>query len=494
MSSTGEDSWVAALREAEGKDVKDGADQLWGGLGGANGFADDPARVANRLLLDWLSENGVYISEKSSWMEAPHPLGLSTETFDENNDNEASGRGLIARRGINEGDKLFSIPLGLCLTKAACRRVLGPDAVPASTSEYIAIALLAMHEKFLVGESSFWWPYLNILPTTEEVNPSFAWAESELALLEGSPAIAATRSMQLKLRTEYEALKEGIFAKNKAAFPGVDWEELPQVPTGAVAVVKEEAAAAKTEEGGEGAAEEGAEAKEGEAEGKRAAEAAAVMSSNGHSGDGYEWSDGPFSFKNFQWAFTMLFSRAIRLERLSDGEAVALVPYADLINHSPFSAAYINAEPGEKSIFGDEPDKVVVFADRAFKKMEQVFISYGQKSNAELLLLYGFSLDRNPFNAVEVSVGLSRDDEDDPDGTLYEEKLALLKESGRSDAVGQGLTFPLYNDRFPNELLEALRLLVLKTSDVERVSDGRRVPITELRLQTPINDANEVSE
>ena len=49
---------------------------------------------------------------------------------------------------------------------------------------------------------------------------------------------------------------------------------------------------------------------------------------------------------------------------------------------------------------------MVVFADRPFKKMEQFFISYGQKSNAELLLLYGFSLDRNPFNSVEISVGL----------------------------------------------------------------------------------------
>lgn len=86
-----------------------------------------------------------------------------------------------------------------------------------------------------------------------------------------------------------------------------------------------------------------------------------------------------------------------------------LVPYADLINHSPFSTAYINAQTGEKiagGLFGQEDDTVVVFADRPFKKMEQFFISYGQKSNAELLLLYGFSLDRNPFNSVEISVGL----------------------------------------------------------------------------------------
>jgi len=426
-SSTGEDSWVEALRAAEGKDVKP---DLWGNAGGFGN--DDPARAANRLLLEWLDKNGVYISEASSWGEAPHPLGLSTETYDENNDNEASGRGLIARKGINDGDKLFSIPLPLCMTKAAARKELGKAAIPASTSEYIAIALLLCHERYVKGERSFWWPYINILPETDEVNPSYTWSEEELALLEGSPGIKATRSMMAKLRGEYGALlsqtedSQGIFARNPQLFPGAGQE-----------------------------------------------------------------TEGPFCFKHFEWAFTMLFSRAIRLERLSDGEAVALVPYADLINHSPFSTAYINAKQGEKSIFGDEPDNVVVFADRAFKKMEQVFISYGQKANSELLLLYGFSLDRNPFNSVEVSVGLQRDEADDPDGSLYDEKLAILTASGRGDAVGAGLTFPLYNDRYPNELLETLRLLTLRTEDVTRFGTGERVAVASLRLTTPLNDAHE---
>ena len=90
-SSTGEDSWVEALRNAKGKDVKK---DMWS-TGSEN---EDPSRRANRLLLDWLQKNDVYVSEASSWGEAPHPLGLSTETYDENNDNEASGRGFIARK------------------------------------------------------------------------------------------------------------------------------------------------------------------------------------------------------------------------------------------------------------------------------------------------------------------------------------------------------------------------------------------------------------
>ena len=41
-----------------------------------------------------------------------HALGLSSETRDENDD-EPSGRGLIARKPVNDGERLFSIPLNV---------------------------------------------------------------------------------------------------------------------------------------------------------------------------------------------------------------------------------------------------------------------------------------------------------------------------------------------------------------------------------------------
>lgn len=44
-----------------------------------------------------------------------------------------------------------------------------------------------------------------------------------------------------------------------------------------------------------------------------------------------------FTFELFQWAFSMLFSRAARLASKRDGEELALVPYADLMNHNPYS-------------------------------------------------------------------------------------------------------------------------------------------------------------
>lgn len=63
--------------------------------------------------------------------------------------------------------------------------------------------------------------------------------------------------------------------------------------------------------------------------------------------------------------------RAIRLGGLSTGEAVALVPYADLFNHNPFANSYIDAR---QSGFFTKIDEVVVYADRSYKKMEQVTI------------------------------------------------------------------------------------------------------------------------
>lgn len=58
----------------------------------------------------------------------------------------------------------------------------------------------------------------------------------------------------------------------------------------------------------------------------------------------------------------------------------------------------------------------------------QVFISYGKKSNGELLLSYGFvpKEGTNPSDSVELSLSLKKSDR------CYDEKLQLLKKYGLS--------------------------------------------------------------
>jgi hypothetical protein len=205
----GESEWVKALLESTAPEP--GAFEQEMKMKGLLGKKDEgnTKLTANQDLVAWLEQEGnVYLSEESSWGEAPHPMAISTDTKDEIT-NESSGRGLLARRDINDGDNLLKIPLKLCLTKASARKALGKDILPREINEYLAIACQLIHERYVLGEKSFFKPYLGVLPETGEVNPTFTWSDEDLMFLEGSPVIAATKSMQMKLQREYDALLGG---------------------------------------------------------------------------------------------------------------------------------------------------------------------------------------------------------------------------------------------------------------------------------------------
>ena len=199
-----------------------------------------------------------------------------------------------------------------------------------------------------------------------------------------------------------------------------------------------------------------------------------------------------YTYERWIWAFTMLFSRAIRLRNMKQGETLALVPYADLINHSPFSQAYIDARASGDWLFKDGDEEVILYADRAYRRMDQIYISYGPKSNAELLLLYGFAVERNPYNSVDVTVSIAPrtasfvkelNDDSIPIDPLADEKIAFLESVGRDNTVD----FPCYADRYPVELLEYLRLMQMTIED----TNGK--PLSEFDYSRTISSANEAA-
>ena len=104
--------------------------------------------------------------------------------------------------------------------------------------------------------------------------------------------------------------------------------------------------------------------------------------------------------------------------------------------------------------------------------LPQVLISYGQKSNAELLLLYGFVVDRNLFDEVELTVSV------DPTDKRYDEKVEFLKRQ----RLQPSMAFPLLIDRYSSELLQYLRLCCLLPSDG---------PLETYEYGEPISSSNE---
>ena len=114
------------------------------------------------------------------------------------------------------------------------------------------------------------------------------------------------------------------------------------------------------------------------------------------------------------------------------------------------------------------------------------------KSNAELLLLYGFAVERNPFNSVDVTVSIAPrtasfvkelNDDSVPVDPLAEEKLAFLESVGRENTVD----FPCYADRYPVEMLEYLRLMQMTPEDT------RGKPLSDFDYSRTISSANEAA-
>ena len=101
---------------------------------------------------------------------------------------------------------------------------------------------------------------------------------------------------------------------------------------------------------------------------------------------------------NLSYCSHSYYCEYLKFQLVFVGEELALVPYADLMNHNPYSNTYIDAQKSGMPLIS-RIEEVAVYADRNYKKFEQVFINYGEKGNADLLLLYGFALDRNPFDS-----------------------------------------------------------------------------------------------
>ena len=87
-----------------------------------------------------------------------------------------------------------------------------------------------------------------------------------------------------------------------------------------------------------------------------------------------------FTLANYRWAKHVVLSRAYAV----DGLGEALVPGIDVANH------IAGVRYGVRLVAGNAG--VGLVADRAYRAGDQIWSSYGRKSNAELLLSFGFVL------------------------------------------------------------------------------------------------------
>ncbi|KAG0543676.1 hypothetical protein BDA96_02G209600 [Sorghum bicolor] len=163
---------------------------------------------------------------------------------------------------------------------------------------------------------------------------------------------------------------------------------------------------------------------------------------------------GSITFDDFLWAFGILRSRVFPELR---GDKLALVPFADLVNHSPdITSEGSSWEIKGKGLFGREP----MFSLRTpvdVKSGQQIYIQYDlDKSNAELALDYGF-VESNPSrDSYTVTLEIS---ESDP---FYGDKLDIAE----LNELGETAYFDIILDEpLPPQMLPYLRLLCIGGTD-----------------------------
>jgi hypothetical protein len=146
-----------------------------------------------------------------------------------------------------------------------------------------------------------------------------------------------------------------------------------------------------------------------------------------------------------RWAFDILFSRLIRLP--SRGGELALVPWADMLNHKPGCQAYID----------DSGGVVCLSPDRKYRPGEQVYASYGARPSSELLISYGFApeVGENPDDEYPLVLGV------DPDDRYAEEKAAALRALGLNPVE----SFPLKLNGYPKQLLQYASFILCDPED-----------------------------
>eukprot|EP00658_Telonema_sp_P-2_P012718 TRINITY_DN1483_c0_g1_i4.p1 TRINITY_DN1483_c0_g1~~TRINITY_DN1483_c0_g1_i4.p1 ORF type:complete len:446 (+),score=58.58 TRINITY_DN1483_c0_g1_i4:216-1553(+) len=186
------------------------------------------------------------------------------------------------------------------------------------------------------------------------------------------------------------------------------------------------------------------------------------------------WSsdDGCWSSDLFAWALHNVWSRSFYLplpqgatgfgdlaqDEDAEQHTCLMLPYCDFINHT-------NQPTGFKVDFDSE--RIMLCATQEYKPGDQVFDCYGPKSNAILLLNYGFALSDNEHDAVILCVKQPPCGDEDQDLSVVKQRLLT------GHHLDSSLHVPIrLKQLLPPDLLAFMRIAHLETAS-QALDDGK---------------------
>ncbi|DAZ99740.1 TPA: hypothetical protein N0F65_003527 [Lagenidium giganteum] len=286
------------------------------------------------------------------------------------------------------------------------------------------LAIALLYEKFVAREQSKWFPHITVLPRT--YHNIMYFTKQQVDMLQGSNLFFIAEQIHDKVKSDYLALRQKV---------------LRDVATMAV-----------------------------------------------QHGETPEAVEHYFSFENYVWALSTVWSRFVSLNILGEDDELendaaepiavdatgkkkkkkkksrskrhvspeeramtslkAMVPVFDMLNHDP--AAQM------QHYYDIEANAFVLVSNQHWQAGAQLFVNYGPLSNHKLLALYGFVLPNNPFDAIDVWVPM-----DEATTKLYDLKAHVLEINGIDHLT---TPFELTIDHVNELLLIIVRLQEISTT------------------------------
>jgi hypothetical protein len=164
-----------------------------------------------------------------------------------------------------------------------------------------------------------------------------------------------------------------------------------------------------------------------------------------------------FQLEDYKWALCNVYSRSTDFERSAYSEEArhrrVIAPLFDMMNHS-FTSDVSHAMDNEGNLS-------VYNGSNIIEPMDEIFLNYGNFPNEKLLLVYGFCIPQNPFDAVEIYAPIS------PGDPLYQVKARML--ATRCGIEDVNIPHPLKRGTgdivIPSSLLAVLRLVGVQSME-----------------------------
>eukprot|EP00164_Ancoracysta_twista_P004157 GFYU01005588.1.p1 GENE.GFYU01005588.1~~GFYU01005588.1.p1 ORF type:complete len:489 (+),score=159.93 GFYU01005588.1:144-1610(+) len=186
--------------------------------------------------------------------------------------------------------------------------------------------------------------------------------------------------------------------------------------------------------------------------------------------------------ERFYWATASVWARSFSTT-INDDDVWTMVPYADLVND----------EMHAENNYRVASNRFDVHTSKTYKKGDQIFISYGSKSNLQLFLYYGFVFQNNPkdFVTFRFTTRSPEEEEESPETnpivTRVGFETAISKEFVEDAAKKLGGSYVNVYERISKELTKIIASWPTNTRDdtmalAEDIPYNKRVAIM-LRLE-----------